>query len=375
MSPQQQMVPPTPEQMAALLNGPTIPSPNGFYQLDDPPNGNHIAIPVTSICCVLSAMFFLVRFYAKISTKKYNSSDYLTAIAFPLYWVYIYYTFKLSWTPGFMINMWNIRLRDISDFSWVCWIATNLYLVIIALVKCAILLEWVNLFVPRGQSNYFSWISYATCVAISLYSIILFSMNFANCTPFESNWNQLSPNRFCRFKVPHFALASAIVNSILDVVPLLLAQKVIWGLKLPNKKKLGVSIMFLVGIIGFASALLRVVYAVQFMSSPDVSYYFSIMGLLSLCETTCTNIILCVPFLPKLVKSFQESTVFLGVRSRLTTNKSSGGGGITSKSGSYVQSHELPRINSSRTDRLLHSSSTDRNTMYSTPSGRYVPLG
>jgi hypothetical protein len=105
----------------------------------------------------------------------------------------------------------------------VCWIATLLFLPSIALVKCVILLKWVNIFVPRGQTTYFTWVSYATCGAITALSPILFVMDLANCTPFEFNWNQLLPGGFCRFSVPRFALASAIANSILDLIPLILA--------------------------------------------------------------------------------------------------------------------------------------------------------
>jgi hypothetical protein len=139
--------------------------------------------------------------------------------------------------------------RLLTNDVQVCWIATLLYLAVIALVKCAILLEWVGIFNPRGQSALFTWISYATCGAIVSLSTILFIMDLANCTPFEFNWNPLLVGGHCRFDVPKFALASAIANSILDLIPLALAQKVIWGLRLSFNKKLGVSFMFLVGIL------------------------------------------------------------------------------------------------------------------------------
>lgn len=124
-----------------------------------------------------------------------------------------------------------------------------LYVVVIALVKCAILLELVNFFAPKGQNNYLRWLSYATCAAITALSTILFAMSLANCTPFEFNWNPLLPGGWCRFDVPTFALASAIGNSILDLIPLILAQRVIWRLRLSRNKKLGVSFIFLVGIL------------------------------------------------------------------------------------------------------------------------------
>ncbi|KAF2799401.1 hypothetical protein K505DRAFT_404648 [Melanomma pulvis-pyrius CBS 109.77] len=353
--------------MSTNLDGPTIPSPDGVYELESPPNGNYIAIPVITLCAFLSAIFYLVRFYAKFATKKFNVADYLTVVAFPLYWVYIYYSYRLIWTSGYLVNMWNVRLKDITAFSHVCWIATLLYLASIALIKCAILLEWVNIFVPRGQNTYFTWVSYSTCGAITALSSILFVMDLANCTPFELNWNPLLVGGFCRFSVPQFALASAIANSVLDLIPLILAQKVIWGLHMSWTKKLGVSFIFLVGILGFVASIVRLYFATRFTSSNNTTYFFSIMGLCSLCETTCANIILCVPFTPKVVKVFQETRAFTEVKSYFTTKSPANS---TSKS-EALQGHELPRFSNSRTERLLGSSGTDRATVLSEHSARY----
>lgn len=58
------------------LDGPTIPAPPGYVSiLDNPPNGNHIAIPIITLCVVLSAFSFLLRFYAKFLAKKFNVAD------------------------------------------------------------------------------------------------------------------------------------------------------------------------------------------------------------------------------------------------------------------------------------------------------------
>jgi hypothetical protein len=61
--------------MSIDLNGPTIPSPDGVYELNSPPNGNDIAIPVITLCAVLSAILYLLRFYAKFATRRFNSAD------------------------------------------------------------------------------------------------------------------------------------------------------------------------------------------------------------------------------------------------------------------------------------------------------------
>lgn len=58
------------------LDGPTIPPPSGSVSnFDSPPNGNHIAIPIIALCAGISAISYLIRFYAKCVMRKVNASD------------------------------------------------------------------------------------------------------------------------------------------------------------------------------------------------------------------------------------------------------------------------------------------------------------
>lgn len=117
------------------------------------------------------------------------------------------------------------------------------------MIKCAILLEWTSIFAPQGKRDYFAWACYAACGAIASLSVIIFIMDLVNCTPFEANWNPLIPGAFCRFSIPEFGLASSVTDLTLDIIPLILAQKVIWGLRMSWRRKLGISAIFFVGIM------------------------------------------------------------------------------------------------------------------------------
>jgi hypothetical protein len=130
--------------------------------------------------------------------------------------------------------------------------------VIIALIKCAILLEWVDIFVSDKKRGYFAWACYITCGIVVTLSIILFVMSMVNCTPFEANWDPLIPGGYCRFDVTDFGLASSTTNLVLDMIPLILVQKVIWGLKLSWQKKLGVSVVFLIGVAYVSTVLIAI---------------------------------------------------------------------------------------------------------------------
>ncbi|KAH8689032.1 hypothetical protein BGW36DRAFT_309012 [Talaromyces proteolyticus] len=310
--------------MASLLNGPATPAPNGTESnLDNPPNGNYIAIPIISVCVVVTVLSYALRFYAKYLLKSINVADYLTIIAFPLYWAYIYYSYRLSWTPGYLVHEWDIRLKDMAAFSYICWIATILYLFIVALVKCAILSEWTNLFFPKGTRNWLTYIWWTSGALISSLSFILFVLDLVNCTPFSGNWDPLAQGRYCRFSVPAFSVASAATNLGLELIPLTIAQKVIWSMHLTWKKRLGVSVIFLISIVGCVSSTVRLYYSTRFYTSSDSSYYFSILALCTLCETTCANLVLCVPSVPKVVRGLMQSRVFKRLRSRFTRTNAS----------------------------------------------------
>ena len=66
---------------------------------------------------------------------------------------------------------------------------------------------------------------------------------FLECRPVSTNWG--SPTQ-CRpaFKT---SVSTSVVNAISDIGILILPQPLIWQLHLPPMKKLGVSLLFLVG--------------------------------------------------------------------------------------------------------------------------------
>lgn len=307
----------------------------------------------------MSAVLFFMRFYAKFLTKKLIISDYLTFIAFPIFWVYVYYSYELAWTGGYLVHQWNIRLIDTAAFNFITFAATLIYVWYIMLIKCAILLEWVDIFVPRGERNSFTWAAWSTCFFFVSFSIIIFSLDAANCTPFEGNWNLLAPGRYCRFQVPQFVLAISIINFVLDLIPLGLVQRVIWGLHLPWHKKLGVSFMFLTGLAAASANGVRIYYATRFFLSNDVSYYYSILAISSLAETLAANMVLCIPFVPKALLGLKQTKAFTLLKGYMTVKGDTTA--VTNQSNEYYSSSELRHIRKPR-EHWFMSSKLDTNT-------------
>jgi len=124
-------------------------------------------------------------------------------------------------------------------------LSTILYCVAIMLAKAAIILEWTHIFVARPIRSNFYWICYGMIAANTcLYIATIITINFA-CNPRERIWRRYLPGS-C-INIDAFNLFITSFHLIFDLLMLLLPHKVIWGLGLTLKQKIGVSIVFSFG--------------------------------------------------------------------------------------------------------------------------------
>lgn len=79
-----------------------------------------------------------------------------------------------------------------------------------------------------------------------LYSSDLIA-NFTGCQPLERFWNFWVAGHCADRKARNTVTAS--INIVLDVLILLLPQPVIWKLQMTNARKIGVFVVFSVGLL------------------------------------------------------------------------------------------------------------------------------
>lgn len=123
------------------------------------------------------------------------------------------------------------------------------YFVVLALIKIAILVDWCRLFVAGDHyHNYFWWgstIVIFTQAAFCVAAIFLLSFQ---CTPREAIWDFTIADAKC-IPLNSLQLLSRSIHIVSDVAILLLPQKIIWGLNLSQKRRIGVSIVFALGAL------------------------------------------------------------------------------------------------------------------------------
>jgi hypothetical protein len=128
------------------------------------------------------------------------------------------------------------------------YIATNFYGSTVMVVKVAILLDWVHLFVPKGTKNAFWWTCHITLwINVLFYSASKIASN-VSCIPHEAIWDKTIPDAKCLNERLLIVVVAAL-NSVSDLIILLLPQAVIWNLKMSFNKKLGVSVIFAMGLV------------------------------------------------------------------------------------------------------------------------------
>ncbi|KAK7937368.1 uncharacterized protein PG986_014236, partial [Apiospora aurea] len=326
---------PGPAEQEKVLAGPALEPPPGIVpNLDDPPNKNGAAIGVCSTCLLIGSFFVFVRVSGmERSWRKICISDSFVAVL--LREVHV----------GFLVHQWNFRLRDLPDILYLFTLATNFYTATIMLLKSAIVLEWLRIFVPRGtprRNSSFYWISVALLVVNFLFNAAAIVVINLSCTPHAKAWDQLLPGS-C-FDGRGLYVASAAVNFAIDLVILVLPQRVIWGLKMSVQKRLGVSAVFVVGLmqvihspysrqagVPFArndsnsacfAAAFRIPVSVQYSQSQDVTYDFCTVGIWTITEATCGFIVYCMPALPNALSKLGSLSTYPFLKSRAKSDDS-----------------------------------------------------
>lgn len=82
---------------------------------------------------------------------------------------------------------------------------------------------------------------------VSGYAISFFCIFLTNCHPISYSWNPV-PGGYCK-SVTVEEIASVSVNMGIDTLIVLLPMRPLWGLQMAMRKKIGISILFGLGLL------------------------------------------------------------------------------------------------------------------------------
>ncbi|KAK4145172.1 uncharacterized protein C8A04DRAFT_36085 [Dichotomopilus funicola] len=224
-------------------------------------------------------------------------------------------TFTMVKTPGYFVHQWDIRLRDLIPTSYHIFVFGVCYSFVLPLLKVSILVDWCRMFVPHGSltKNAFWW----GCVIIGFVQITAgiataVALNL-QCIPHEAIWDFTITDAQC-FKLYNLQVASASIQLASDICIFLLPQRVIWTLKMSWQKRLGVSVIFGLGLLACVSAAFRLATTIAYGEAKDAMFALGPLVFWATAEMACGFFIVCVPCIPKIL---QQTGVLRKVRRAL----------------------------------------------------------
>lgn len=125
-------------------------------------------------------------------------------------------------------------------------VATVTYGSVICTIKIAILLEFLRIFSP-GRRHITFWIYHFLIWLNFLFYVVVSFLIIFPCQPIERYWKPWIVGR-C-MDVLTINVVTASFNSASNLSILILPQEVIWNLQMSLKKKVGVSAIFLAGVL------------------------------------------------------------------------------------------------------------------------------
>ncbi|KAI0896796.1 hypothetical protein F4806DRAFT_465892 [Annulohypoxylon nitens] len=296
-----QATPPSIDKDAPLVD----PPPGVQSDFDNPPNGNATMNGIASLSLALTIIAFSVHAFGKTRTKL-HIEDYLVIPALGSFIAFHIFVYRITSTTGYFVRGWNLQVKDEAWHLFNIYITTTMYNVTMILLKAAILFQWARIFSP-GKRNIFFWLCYSIAGVNAVFYLATILIDLLYCQPIQYHWDPTIPGGHCG-NDDLLSPLSAAINVLLDLIILILPQRVIWRLNMSFRKKIGVSLVFLTGLLCIVSASIRLSFAVELLNGGDYAYDASFEVLLGSLEMTFAFLTVSLPGVPKSVVIMSQYT-------------------------------------------------------------------
>ncbi|KAF2679549.1 hypothetical protein K458DRAFT_393679 [Lentithecium fluviatile CBS 122367] len=246
---------------------------------------------------------------------------------------------------GMGMHVASLDLVDIVMFSKLQTVISITWIWSLFFIKVSILDIYIDIFqIPWFIKTCYVYLAFQVAWVIAVSAQIL-----TLCHPIEFQWDKTIPGGSCRdFLTTYYSVH--IIIFITDFILAVLPVPVLWGLNMNIRKKLGVTIMFMLGIIIGVFNLIRIAWRSK-VSSLDITYDYALLFTFSVLEAQLGILLASIPVMQPILRKAGG----LGLFSALHSN-------YTRKSTKNSSSVQLQTIGSMRTRSYPHkkgSSDTD----------------
>ncbi|KAF2264979.1 hypothetical protein CC78DRAFT_616364 [Lojkania enalia] len=311
------------------LSGPVAPAPPGVSpSFSDPPNEAVLAYSTSTLSLICVTFFTWFRFFVKMHiVGTLHVEDYIIPFAWlaaigqivPGYMIY-------EFAP--IIHDWDLPLYKFSKYLLYFRLGAIFYNISILLIKIAMLIQVLRVFVPRGSQSKTYYIVHFLIWSTSLYYVINFFAMVFTCNPIHKAWEPWVEGKCLNMSA--IAITTGVINLLGDVTILAVCQRVIWKVvKIDRKQRVQLSAVFLAGIAPCVFSVFCLYYnTLQVVDSHDFLHNSALMSLACYGEIASGMFVLFLPVLPRFFSWFKTRPAW----TRLThssTALESGNVGVT----------------------------------------------
>ncbi|KAI0380760.1 hypothetical protein F5Y04DRAFT_289218 [Hypomontagnella monticulosa] len=169
-------------------------------------------------------------------------------------------------------------------------------------VKLSIVDLYVKLF---GTNRNFRLTACCLMGAVVAYCLMVIFMAFFLCQPFAFNWDVTIPGGHCRDQGSAF-LASGVLNLILDIAVIMLPLPMLGSLNMPMNKKLGLMLMFSVGV-GICGITIWRTIIIRNLDTEDIFYDIGYLSAATNLEPLLGICVACLPICRSLLIAYART--------------------------------------------------------------------
>lgn len=233
--------------VATLMEGPGLMPPPGVVpNFIDPYSCQDYGFLELGLCLGLSTVLIGVEAYTKLAiVKSVRREDCILFITWLVFVVYCTLGF-LAMRYGGGVHQWDVRLAHVVKFGQFANAIELIACFLILIVKIAILLQYLRLFVPIRNGMYylvhfFMWFNVLFDIALAL-------VLFFQCKPRHKIWmGDLVIGKCVNFGAT--LISAGVISASTDFLVLGLPLFTVWRLQLPMKRKVGISTIFGLGLL------------------------------------------------------------------------------------------------------------------------------
>ncbi|KAK1574022.1 uncharacterized protein LY79DRAFT_524717 [Colletotrichum navitas] len=256
-----------------------------------------------SIMMGVTTIFFAIRAYVKLfQTGSLLPEDWTCAMSYILIILYVAIVFVMA-HHGEGYHAWEITKEAYQEVMRWLYASSIIYIPAAYFTKVTLLLFEARVFAIHER----------TSRGIRIFIIGLFisyvpiqTLKTVICWPISAFWDPRVPKPKCLNQRKLF-IADLSLAILTDVIIVVLPIPLLWGLRLPLRKK--VKILTLLGAGGIATAvtIYRMYLVVQFLGSKDVTADFVVLDIITALELVIGLICACLPSINILYERIRKS--------------------------------------------------------------------